>query len=71
MSVENYKYRVVNLNSKNKDLYSTWTLRLTTRASMAMEKLVNDGWELASTTHDLFGNPRVLTFRKNNATNSV
>ncbi len=61
---ENYEYKTVSLNRKNKELYSIWTVRLTTRATMAMDKLAKEGWELTSTTHDLFGNPRVLTFRK-------
>jgi hypothetical protein len=61
---ENYEYKTVSLNRKNKGLYGFWTVRLTTRATMAMDKLAKEGWELTGTTHDLFGNPRVLTFRK-------
>ena len=61
---ENYEYKIVNLQARNKELYSFWTTRLTKRAAVAMEKLAKDGWELTNTTHNLFGYPMVLTFRR-------
>jgi hypothetical protein len=64
MTTENYEYKTVNLNKRNKGLYGFWTSRFTTRASMAMEKLAKEGWELVNTTSDFVGNPRVLTFRR-------
>jgi hypothetical protein len=65
MDAQNYEYKIINLQARNKELYSSiWTLKLTTRAGLVMDKLAKDGWELTNTTHNAFGFPMVLTFRK-------
>ncbi len=64
MSDEKYEYKMVNLQARNKGLYGFWTARLTTRASKVIEKMTSEGWELTNTTHNLFGFPMVLTFRR-------
>jgi len=61
---QTYEYKTINLNARNKALYSVFTMRLTTRAAMATEKLARVGWELVNTTHNFMGYPIMLTFRK-------
>ncbi len=67
MTTENYEYKIINLNRRNKEVNGFWTLRLTNRATEATEKLTKDGWELANTTHNFAGYPVVLTFRRKRA----
>ena len=65
MPIKNiYEYKNINIAKKNKEFYGFWTLRADTRAAMVMEKMTKDGWEPINTTHDFFGNPHLLTFRK-------
>ena len=64
MSGEKYEYKTVNLSARDKTLWDYKTIRVTTKAAIATEKLSKEGWELVSTTSDFMGNPRVLTFRK-------
>jgi len=71
MSAENYEFRIINLQAINKGLYPFFTLKLTTRMELVMEKLTKEGWELTNTTHNAMGFPMVLTFRRPNATNNV
>ena len=61
---QNYEYKTVSLRDSHKEFHSKWVFRISKRMQLVTDKLGKEGWELTNTTHDMWGNPQVLTFRK-------
>lgn len=64
-SVVKEKHEAVEWEYKTVNLRLQWKFSLKSLSSQAIElieKMTNNDWKLVSQTHDMFGNPAVLTF---------